>query len=273
MDPRRPVVTSTGNAAVKAARRLAGQRRGGGDGVLVEGPQAVREALDHLERLFVAPRAFDAQARLVRRAQGRGVEVIAVSDAVLGSIAGTVTPQGLIGVATLAGHALDDVLPVAGLVLAVAGLADPGNAGTILRTADAAGADAVVLTAGSVDVRNPKAVRASAGSLFHLPVVVGAAVDELVDGCRRHGLRLVAADARGDVAHTAVDLRPPTALLFGGEASGLAEGLRERCDAVVRVPMHSRPRPGFTGRPESLNVAAAVAVVAFEAARQRRDPS
>lgn len=255
------VVTSIDNAAVKAARKLARrQARERTGAFLVEGPQAVGEALAHLRQLFAAPQADGA---LVAAAQVRGVPVVAVSDRVLASLADTVAPQGLVGVAELAVPALDAVLTDARLVVVCWQIRDPGNAGTLVRSADAAGADAVVCTTGSVDVRNPKAVRASAGSLFHLPVVPAADASDVIAACRTRGLQIVAADAAGATAYTAVDLARPTALLLGNEAHGLPAELLDTADVVAAVPIH--------GRAESLNLSATAAVLVYEAARQRAE--
>jgi RNA methyltransferase, TrmH family len=243
------LITSRANPAVKAARRLAAApARGHGGAFLVEGPSAVGEALDHLTRLLVTPRAAAQHPGLLARARSAGVEVLDVAEPVLATVADTVTPQGVVGVAELA------------LVLVEA--RDPGNAGTIIRTADAAGADAVVFTHGSVDPRNPKAVRASAGSLFHLPVVQDAPLEAVLSQGRVHGLQLVAAAPRGGTNYLDLDLRPPSLLLFGSEAHGLPDDVVERCDVSAFVPLY--------GRAESLNLAATVAVLSYEAARQRR---
>jgi RNA methyltransferase, TrmH family len=254
-------VTSASNPAVKAARKLARGSGRRGEGLLVEGPQAVREGVAHLERLFVTAEGAAAHPDLVAGAAERGAQVVAVSPDVLASLAGTVTPQGIVGVARLPGADLDAALRAARLVVVCWEVRDPGNAGTIIRTADAAGADAVVLTGDSVDPRNPKAVRATAGSLFHLPVAEEPDWPTVAGACRGAGLRLVAADAAGAVLHTDLDLAAPTALVFGNEARGLPPEVRDSCDLVARVPIH--------GRAESLNLAATVAVLAYEAARQR----
>ncbi len=271
-----PIVTSTANPAVKAARRLGRGGRAGGDAAfLVEGPQALREAGAHLRRLFTTTAGAAQWPALVDGAREAGAEVVVVDEAVLAAIATTVTPQAAVGVAVLPEPSLDAVLDdavdarCAPLVVVLHQVRDPGNAGTVVRCADAAGADAVVLTSGSVDARNPKAVRASAGSLFHLPVVRGVAFGELADACRRRGIRLVAASATADRDHTATDLTAGTALVFGNEAHGLPAGVVAACDAALRVPLHRGDRPGHAGAAESLNLAAAVAVVAYEAARQR----
>ncbi len=199
---------------------------------------------------------------LVARARRAGTEILEVTDEVLASIATTVTPQGLVGVASLPAPSLHDALADARLVLVLHEVADPGNVGTIIRTADALGADAVLLSSGSADARNPKAVRSSAGSLFALPVAQGAAIDEILRACRARGLRLVATSPRASVDSDRADLSTPIALVFGNEAHGLADEVIRRCDTNVRVPLQ--------GHAESLNLAAAVAILTYEAARQRR---
>jgi RNA methyltransferase, TrmH family len=270
--PTVPLITSTANAAVKAARKLARSHgREPGGAFLVEGPQSVREAVrGGLLQLFVTDEAESRQAEVIAAARAAGAEILPVSPAVLASLATTVTPQGLVGVARLPAAGLDSVLDRAGLVVVCHEIRDPGNLGTVIRTADAAGADAVLLTGDSVDARNPKAVRASAGSLFHLPVVAPCGWDDVVNGCRVRGVRLVAADARGGTGHTDADLSAPVALVLGNEAWGLPATVLGDCDAVVAVAMHPGGRAGYGGAAESLNLAATAAVVLFEAVRQAR---
>jgi RNA methyltransferase, TrmH family len=265
-----PPITSTANAAVKAARKLARSRlRERASAFLVEGPQATAEAIGCLQQLFVTEEAASRHRVLVAAARDAGARVLEVTPAVLASIATTTTPQGIVGVAGVAEPDLDEALRRARLVIVCHQVRDPANAGAIVRTADAAGADAVVLTRGSVDPRNPKAVRSSAGSLFHLPVLDGPGWQEVAAACRAHGLGLAAADPRGRMPLWDADLARPLALVFGNEARGLDAGLLDDCDAVVRVPMHRGVRPGFDGAAESLNLAATVAVVTYEALRQR----
>lgn len=266
------LITSPQNATVKAARKLTGRRgraRAAG-AVLVEGPEVLRAAAAALEQVFLAETA-DAVARAAAEAAAaRGVPVARVTPSVLATLADTTTPRGVVGVARLERPAAAEVLAGARLTLLCCDVADPGNLGTIIRTADAAGADAVLVTAGSVDPGNPKAVRASAGSLFHLPVLDGLAPLDALAAARAAGLRTVATDAAATVAHDETDLARPTMLVLGGEAHGLPAQVRERCDTTVAVPMRTTPRPGYAGVAESLNLAATAAVLAFEAARQRR---
>ncbi len=268
------VISSSANSAVKSARKLARRReRVRADEFLVEGPQAVREAHSHLRRLFVTERAAAREKALLERVRGCGAQILLVADDVLNGLASTVSPQGLVGVATLPDSDLETVLDHASLLVVCWQVSDPGNVGSILRSSDAAGVDAVVVTAGSVDVRNPKAVRASAGSLFHLPVVDDVTFEAVAAGCRARGIRLVAASAHGTVDYLQVDLNAPTALVFGSEAHGLDDKVAAACDAVARVPLHRGPRAGYAGHAQSLNLAATVAVLAYEAARQRRAPA
>ncbi|MDP8992724.1 MAG: RNA methyltransferase, partial [Actinomycetota bacterium] len=180
---------------------------------------------------------------------------------VLERAASTVTPQPVMAVVGQPEVGMD-VVAGGRLVVVCAGVGDPGNAGTVLRAAEAAGADAVVVCAQSVDVYNPKCVRASAGSLFHVPVVVGGDARSVLHDLGEVGLRRLGTVARAGTDYTTVDLTVPSALVLGNEAGGLPADLGSEVDEWVTVPME--------GRTESLNVGMAAAVLCFEAARQRR---
>jgi len=233
---------------------------------VLEGAKLVNEALDAgvaLEALFVAPGGDDTAALrpLVERASAAGVRVHGLGPGVLERVAATVTPQPVLAVAPWCDVDLGR-LAQASLVVVCVDVRDPGNAGTVLRSAEAAGADGVVFCEGSVDVFNPKTVRASAGAVFHVPVVRGGAPAEVLDRLGGWGLRRLAATARGGEAIDHTDLVRPLALVIGNEASGLPAGLVGAVDVAVTIPM--------VGRAESLNVGMAAAVVCFEALRQRR---
>jgi TrmH family RNA methyltransferase len=160
--------------------------------------------------------------------------------------------------------ALDELRTADFLVVCV-DLRDPGNAGTVLRSAEAAGVDGVIFCDGSVDAYNPKTVRASAGSLFHVPVVVGGDAVEVLETISGWGVARVGADAHGGTDYTVIDLTRPTALVLGNEANGLSAPAQAALDQTVTIPMQ--------GRSESLNVGMAAAVLCFEVARQRRAAS
>jgi TrmH family RNA methyltransferase len=238
---------------------------------LAEGPQAVREALARpgcVVAVFATYDAGDRHPDLISVAQADpGVEWQLVDEAALASLTETVTPQGVVAVCNFVDVGLDELL---GRLIAVcADIRDPGNAGTVLRSADAAGADGVVLAGSSVDPYNGKAVRASAGSVFHVPISIGSPVDETVASCRRAGLTVLAADGSGattlDDLIDAGSLVGPTAWLFGNEARGLPDELLASADDVVRVPIY--------GRAESLNLATAAAVCLYASARVQRGRS
>ena len=257
---------------VKAARQLGKKAfRERGRSFLAEGPQAVREALMRpgvLTELFVTGQGAGRHPELVRQAAGLGIAVHDVSGEVMAELAQTITPQGLLGVCRFVDVPLAEV--TAGrprLVALLANVRDPGNAGTVLRTADAAGADAVIFAAASVDPYNSKCVRSSAGSLFHLPVVSGTPLPEAIAGLRAAGLRVLAADgsaSRFVGAPGGPDLSQPTAWLFGNEAWGLPADLLALADLAVAVPIY--------GRAESLNLAAAAAVCLYASAARLNSP-
>jgi RNA methyltransferase, TrmH family len=247
---------------VIAARKLQRRRdREVARRFLAEGPQAVREATSILE-LFGTPEALDRYPELAARAD----RVSPVDEDALAGLAETVSPQGLVAVCGFVDVPLADALGRAPRLVAVlAGIRDPGNAGTVLRTADAAGAGTVVFAGEAVDPYNGKCVRASAGSLFHVDVVREPDQGATVDALRRAGLRVLAADAYGPVdLDEAGGLEEPTAWLFGSEAHGLAPELAAAAHARVRVPIY--------GAAESLNLAAAAAVCLYASARSQRSP-
>ncbi|RBY81012.1 RNA methyltransferase [Blastococcus sp. TF02A-26] len=248
------------SARIVAARKLT--RRAGRDAAglfLAEGRQAVSEALatapDDVREVF-ATEAAAATARDLLA--GTAVPVRLVTDKAAAGLSETVTPQGLVAVC-----ALRDV-PAARLAeapprlsVALAGLNDPGNAGTVLRTADACGAEAVVFGAGSADPYGGKAVRSSAGSLFHVDVVRGAPLEELLPAVRAAGVTVLAADGGGEASLDTVGetLAGPVLWLFGNEARGVPDELAALADTRVRIPMR--------GRAESLNLAAAAAICLY----------
>ncbi|OAA25938.1 RNA methyltransferase, TrmH family [Frankia sp. EI5c] len=253
------------SARVAAARRLrrAAARREEGL-FLVEGVQAVTAALSAgaLVELFVGESALARHGDLVA---GVDVPVRRVTDAAASALSETVTPQGLVGVAELPGHRLAD-LGRPRLVAICEGASDPGNAGTVIRSADAAGADAVVFAGDSVDPFGGKCVRSSAGSLFHLPVVVASAAVEVVAQLRAAGCQILATSGRAaqdlDDLAAVGSLAGPTAWVFGNEARGLAAATAASADTAVRVPVY--------GQAESLNLAVASALCLYASARAQR---
>ncbi len=236
---------------------------------LVEGPGPVREAVRHrpdwVHDVYLAAGARERCADIVadvERCAGRRPRLHAVTDEVLAAMADTTTPQGVLAVCRVPDTALDAALrQPPGLVCVLDEVRDPGNAGTVVRAADAAGADLVVVSARSVDVWSPKVVRSSAGSLFHLPVVTGAPTASVVRSLQEAGLAVLAADVRGERLLPDVALDRPHAWVLGNEAHGSDPQVRQACDEVVRVPLY--------GLAESLNLAMAATVCLYASAQAR----
>ncbi|MBF4514681.1 RNA methyltransferase [Plantibacter sp. VKM Ac-2885] len=258
-NPRSPRVRSVAKLAKRPARQETGL-------FLLEGPQAVSEALqfrpDLILELYATPTALERYTDIGAAATDAGLEVEFVTEQVLESMADTVTPQGFIAVAQQFPTSIKDIF--AGepqLVVILEEVRDPGNLGTIIRAADAAGADAVVLSGRTVDLYNPKVVRSTTGSLFHLPVAVGVELPAVLERARAAGLQALAADIKGEdllVARSEGVLARPTAWVFGNEARGLTDEHLELVDRAVTVPIY--------GRAESMNLATAASVCVFESA-------
>jgi RNA methyltransferase, TrmH family len=264
-------LTSLRSPRVKAARQLAKRAmRERARSFLAEGPQAVGEALAHggvVTQLFLTGAAHARYGGLARQARRQGAEVATVSGEVMADLAQTITPQGVLAVCRFVDVPLASLVTAAPpLAVILANARDPGNAGTVLRTADAAGAQGVIFSDASVDPYNSKCVRACAGSIFHLALVRGVQVADAVARLREAGLRVLAADGKTGRMLDEIEplglLRGPTAWLFGNEAWGLPPGVAALADETVAVPIY--------GRAESLNLAAAAAVCLYASARAQR---
>jgi len=262
MAPPRKEISSGKNPAIQRFRDAA---VGALEGVmLAEGVRLVGEALDAglpVLEAAVSPRLVDGKLR--ERLQQQAEVFLECSDEVLARMSALETPQG---VAVLLGKPTvneEDLLhgDLAPLVVVAAGVRDPGNLGSLLRTAEAAGASGCITMKGGADPFRDKAVRGSMGSIFRLPVLHGMDAAGVIDFCQRHRLQLVVADGGGDRMHTQADLKKPIALVVGAEAAGVPPELMHAAAARVRIPLRDTV--------ESLNVAVAAGVLLFEARRQR----
>lgn len=260
-NPRSPRVRAVAKLSKRAARQETGL-------FLLEGPQAAREALafapETVLEVYATPSALEKHTDVRDAAEDAGIDLQYTTEAVLDAMADTVTPQGIVAVARQSPTALKDVLAAGPRLVAICEeVRDPGNLGTIIRAADAAGADAVILTGRTVDPYNPKVVRSTTGSLFHLPVVVDLELADVVERMHEAGLRVVAADVHGeDFLASRELLSEPTAWLFGNEARGLEDEALARADLALRLPIY--------GRAESLNLATAASVCLYETAFAQR---
>ena len=232
---------------------------------MAEGAKVVGAALDlpgSVEAVFLdAAAAGPADLAVVERAFAAGCRVFELEKGVVERVAGTVTPQPLLAVVAALDLPLDR-LARDGLIVLCADVRDPGNVGTVLRSAEAAGARGVICTEGTVDPYNPKCVRASAGALFHVPLVLGGNTVQVLGDLGSWGMRRLGTSARAGDPLWDTDLTGPLVLVLGNEASGVAPAVDAALDGHVRVPIE--------GRAESLNVGMAAAVLVYEAARQRR---
>lgn len=282
-NPRADKVKAVARLATRAGRKASGH-------YLVEGPQAVREALKAhaatgqvLVSVYATEHFLGSSSEFSELLQDAQIPARTVTEQVLAAMADTITPQGIIAVARRNEPELRELLDSAPRLIAVlCRVQDPGNAGTILRAADAAGADAVLFTKGSVDIYNPKTVRSTVGSLFHLPVIGNVDFAELTSTATLHGIQLLAADGYaehdldtlqdqavlrragqgGEPAAGQPALDVPTAWLFGNEGQGLDETEKQAAHHRIAVPLY--------GVAESLNVGTAATVCLYASARALR---
>lgn len=262
---------STNNGRVKNGRKLARRAfRAEHRNFLADGPKAVEGALGVrgcVVEVFATAEATATYADLRAAAEAAGVAWSLVEDRAMASLSDAVHPQGVIAMCRFVDRPVEHVLEGAPrLVTICADVRDPGNAGTVIRTSDAAGAAAVLLAGNSVDAYNPKTVRATVGSLFHLPLATVTEPADAVRAAQAAGLQVLAADGNGEVdLDAAADdglLAPPTAWLFGNEAWGLPDELAALADHRVAIPIH--------GRAESLNLSTAAAICLYASARAQR---
>ncbi|HHW42435.1 MAG TPA: RNA methyltransferase [Desulfotomaculum sp.] len=259
-------IKSHGNNLIKYVRRLSRRRQREKEGrFLLEGVRLVQEALSSgwpVEVLLYTGGVEERAAGLLEQVRQKGIRTVAVAEKLLMELTDTVNPQGVLAVVKRPGYTLGELFQDAPtLLVLVEGVADPGNLGTIIRSADAAGAGGVVLLPGTVDLYNPKTIRSTMGSLFHLPVVP-AGEEELLAFLHSSGIQVVAGVPRGGTPLWTVDLTRPSALLVGSEAAGISSYWWDRAAHLAIIPM--------PGRAESLNVAAAASIMLYEAVRQRQ---
>ncbi|MBA1335788.1 MAG: rRNA methylase [Firmicutes bacterium] len=262
------MISSQSNPIIKKVKKLhsrAGRKKF--KQYFIEGIRGVEQVLDNgapvREALFSRDvLEFAGGEDLIRRLEEKGIPVIEVSREVFDSIADTGSPQYIMAVLDIIQYEIESVISGENiLVVIVDGIQDPGNLGTIIRTADAAGADGVILLKGTADLYNPKTVRSTMGSVFSTPIIHADDAASLIELLHRHGVAVVATGLEGSKYYFEVDYTGSTAVVIGSEAHGVSDGIMERCDECVRIPMQ--------GKAESLNAAVASAVVLYKAVEQR----
>lgn len=256
-------LTGLQNPLVKAAAELKQkkyrQQRGE---FLAEGLRTVEEAVAFkaAQQIFYTATEDERTLQLLEQAAAMQVKLVCVSEAVMKKIADTETPQGIIAVCRMQEQTLEQLLASGKLLLVLDRVGDPGNIGTMLRTADAAGVGGIVLLKGTADIYAPKTVRASMGSLFHVPVLSGVAEQEFIDNAKKAGYQLLVTALDGADNLYQADLKGRLAFVMGNEAGGVSTTLLQQADKRVFIPMR--------GKAESLNVAMAAGIVMFEAMRR-----
>jgi TrmH family RNA methyltransferase len=254
IDPKATKVRGVAKLTKKDARSSTGL-------FLLEGPQGLKEALNRpklIVELFATEDAVERYPDLFERAESARIEVQLVSEPVLKALTDTTTPQGIVAVCEQLHSDLADIIAAKPrLVALLANIRDPGNAGTVLRAADAAGADAVIFSTNSVDVYNPKVVRSTTGSVFHVPFAIDVPIEDAIAALKSAGLQVFAANGGGVEIPSLGDavLAKPTAWVFGNEAWGFEQSTLDVVDQQVAVPLY--------GAAESLNLATAASICLY----------
>ena len=257
-------LTGLQNPVVKAAAELKQKKYRTQNGLyLAEGLRTAEEAVAYkaVETLFYVATDDDRTMRLLEDAAMQNIKLVCVNENVMKKIADTETPQGIIAVCKMRQPKLENLLASGKMLLVLDRVGDPGNIGTMLRTADAAGIGGLVLLKGCADIYAPKTVRSSMGSLFHIPVLSGVSEQEFVSAAKKAGYDLLVTCLDGADNLYKADLNGRIAFVMGNEAGGVSETLLEKADKRVYIPM--------AGRAESLNVAMAAGIVMFEALRRK----
>jgi len=257
-------VTGLQNPVVKSAAELKQKKYRTQNGLyLAEGLRTAEEAVAYkaVETLFYVATDDERTMRLLEDAAAQNIKLVCVSENVMKKIADTETPQGIIAVCKMRQPKLENLLASGKMLLVLDRVGDPGNIGTMLRTADAAGIGGLVLLKGCADIYAPKTVRSSMGSLFHIPVLSGVSEQEFVSAAKKAGYDLLVTCLDGADNLYKADLSGRIAFVMGNEAGGVNESLLEKADKRVYIPM--------AGRAESLNVAMAAGIVMFEALRRK----
>lgn len=256
------MITSTSNPQVKDLQLLLkkAKERNARDVFLVEGMKMYLEApRDRIRKVYIAESLYRERGKEL----DRGQETEVLSDRVFAAVSGTKTPQGILCVMSQYHYTLADMLKKPRpFLLLLEDLQDPGNVGTIMRTAEGAGADGILLSRGCVDLYNPKTIRSTMGSVYRMPFLYVDALDHLLPILRERKIRTYAAHLQGKNEYDQEDYRCGCAFLIGNEGNGLSDGLSREADTLIRIPMK--------GKLESLNAAVAASILMYEVCRQRR---
>jgi len=261
-------LTSKDNSFIKNLRALVDPKhRKKEHAFLIEGVKMVEEALRDavgVKSVVAAPSLVQHHGKgILKLAEHRGVEVLWISDRLMDAVAESKTPQPVMAIVAMKEYTEEGLFAhPSGLIIVAHQLQDPGNLGTIIRTAEAVGASGLVITANTVDPFNAKAIRASMGSILRMPVVQIGNLPAFIGTCKQKGYQTVATALTGAKTHFDADFTRPTVIILGQESAGLPQEIMADIDLGIRIPMADAI--------DSLNVAVAAAVILYEAMRQRR---
>ena len=261
------IITSSQNPVVKEVKSLKNRKYRDEKGLFfIEGTRFVREALVEradICKIVITDKFHDSppDKELLDSVKHSEYETCVLTERLFREVSDTENPQGILAVVRKKTHSLDRVLSDSSFILFLDSLQDPGNLGTIIRTADAAGADGVILSRGCVDLYNPKVLRATMGSIFHIPVLQDADLKEAISIAKTKGFGVYAAHLKGKINYFDVDMKKRTAIIIGNEAKGISDDIAALADMPVRIPM--------PGRAESLNASVAAGLLMYEVVRSR----
>lgn len=262
------MITSAQNKLIKEVKGLARKRERSKTGLFVaEGLRFVQSALDvkaQVEYILYSESIFRTEegCQLIKSLEATQAKVMEIDDKLMAELSDTQSPQGIIAVVNQPKYTWQDINKDKGFILILDRLQDPGNLGTIIRTADAAGADGLVLTKGSVDVYNPKVLRSTMGSIFEMPILEGLEWEEIQSHLSQAGYEVYATALEDSVDYDTPDYKNASALIIGNEANGISSQILDSVDTKVKIPI--------VGSAESLNAGVAAAVMMYEVLRQRR---
>ena len=260
-------IFSRENSVVKHVRKLKIKKyRQKNNQFMIEGVRFVKEALisDAPIRYCLCSAVFSSDEdvrKLLDDILKKGIKIYIVDENLLKDICDTETPQGIVAVIDRVGYDINQLIKESDLIVIVDRIQDPGNLGTIIRTADAAGAKGVILSEGTVDVYNPKVLRSTMGSIFHIPVAMTSDLIDAVEKLKKQGFTIYASSLEGSIAYYDEAYTGKTAIIIGNEAQGIESSLMLRSDKLIKIPMH--------GLAESLNAAVAAGIILFEVVKKK----
>lgn len=261
------VITSNQNSIFKEAKSLKQKKfREENRKYLIEGKRFVEEAIKEkikVESFFFSDKIYKVSggSQLIEKIDTGTNRIYEVSDKLLEEICDTENPQGIVAVIPMENYSLDSVILENKSYVILEGIQDPGNMGTIIRTADAAGFDGIIALKGCVDIYNPKVLRSTMGSIFHIPIVLGVNNLDVFEALKKHNLKTFATHLNGKCSYFDAPMSKGGAILIGNEANGLCEETSNMADVLVKIPM--------PGRAESLNASTAAALMMYEMLRQK----